>query len=72
MIISLDEKQPLETQAEVGEGRKTLVTLRKSTSSQRPNTGASRISQGPNTGIFMIPKPSNFTLCELQEIQFLE
>ncbi|MCD7471197.1 Peptidyl-prolyl cis-trans isomerase NIMA-interacting protein 1 [Datura stramonium] len=66
-VISLDGKEPLETQAEVGEDGKLHVTVRKSTSSR--SEIFSRISQGPNTGVSMTPRPSNLSNAEIYSLQ---
>ncbi|XP_057984280.1 probable auxin efflux carrier component 1b [Malania oleifera] len=66
-IISLDGKEPLETQAEVGEDGKLHVTVRKSTSSR--SEIFSRRSHGPNSGLSLTPRPSNLTNAEIYSLQ---
>ncbi|CAN4118659.1 unnamed protein product [Withania somnifera] len=67
-VISLDGKEPLETQAEVGDDGKLHVTVRKSTSSR--SEIFSRMSHGPNsTGISMTPRPSNLSNAEIYSLQ---
>ncbi|KAK4377883.1 hypothetical protein RND71_004179 [Anisodus tanguticus] len=59
-VISLDGKEPLETQAEVGEDGKLHVTVRKSTSSR--SEIFSRMSH-------MTPRPSNLSNAEIYSLQ---
>ncbi|MCD7454943.1 Peptidyl-prolyl cis-trans isomerase NIMA-interacting protein 1 [Datura stramonium] len=66
-IISLDGKEPLETQAEVGDDGKLHVTVRKSTSSR--SEIFSRRSHGPNSGLSLTPRPSNLTNAEIYSLQ---
>ncbi|XP_027066445.1 probable auxin efflux carrier component 1b [Coffea arabica] len=66
-IISLDGKEPLQTEAEVGEDGKLHVTVRKSTSSR--SEIFSRRSHGPNSGLSMTPRPSNLTNAEIYSLQ---
>nr|AXX83000.1 auxin polar transport protein [Betula pendula] len=66
-IISLDGKEPLETQAEVGEDGKLHVKVRKSTSSR--SEVFSRRSHGPNSGLSLTPRPSNLTNAEIYSLQ---
>lgn len=66
-IISLDGKEPLQTEAEVGEDGKLHVTVRKSTSSR--SEIFSRRSHGPNSGVSMTPRPSNLTNAEIYSLQ---
>ncbi|XP_051138564.1 probable auxin efflux carrier component 1b [Andrographis paniculata] len=61
-IISLDGKEPLQTEAEVGEDGKLHVTVRKSTSSR--SEVFSRRSHGGLT-----PRPSNLTNAEIYSLQ---
>lgn len=63
-IISLDGKEQLQTEAEVGEDGKLHVTVRKSTSSR--SEIFSRRSQG---GVSMTPRPSNLTNAEIYSLQ---
>ncbi|KAI5317515.1 PREDICTED: auxin [Prunus dulcis] len=66
-IISLDGKEPLQTEAEVGEDGKLHVTVRKSTSSR--SEIYSRRSHGPNSGVSLTPRPSNLTNAEIYSLQ---
>ncbi|XP_057785507.1 probable auxin efflux carrier component 1b [Salvia miltiorrhiza] len=66
-IISLDGKEPLQTEAEVGEDGKLHVTVRKSTSSR--SEIFSRRSHGPNSGLSLTPRPSNLTNAEIYSLQ---
>lgn len=65
-IISLDGKEPLQTEAEVGEDGKLHVTVRKSTSSR--SEIFSRRSHGPNSGVSLTPRPSNLTNAEIYSL----
>lgn len=67
-IISLDGKEPLQTEAELGGDGKLHVTVRKSTSSRseifsRPSHG------GPHSGMSLTPRPSNLTNAEIYSLQ---
>ncbi|XP_050228600.1 probable auxin efflux carrier component 1b isoform X2 [Mercurialis annua] len=66
-IISLDGREPLQTEAEVGEDGKLHVTVRKSTSSR--SEIFSRKSHGPNSGLSLTPRPSNLTNAEIYSLQ---
>ncbi|RWR79757.1 Auxin efflux carrier family protein isoform 2 [Cinnamomum micranthum f. kanehirae] len=66
-IISLDGKEPLQTEAEVGEDGKLHVTVRKSTSSR--SDIFSRRSHGLNSGLSLTPRPSNLTNAEIYSLQ---
>ncbi|XP_057506215.1 probable auxin efflux carrier component 1b [Actinidia eriantha] len=66
-IISLDGKEPLQTEAEVREDGKLHVTVRKSTSSR--SEIFSRRSHGPNSGVSLTPRPSNLTNAEIYSLQ---
>lgn len=66
-IISLDGKEPLQTEAEVGEDGKLHVTVRKSTSSR--SEIFSRRSQGLHSGVSLTPRPSNLTNAEIYSLQ---
>ncbi|KAL5546668.1 hypothetical protein UlMin_006355 [Ulmus minor] len=66
-IISLDGKEPLQTEAEVGEDGKLHVVVRKSTSSR--SEIFSRRSHGPNSGLSLTPRPSNLTNAEIYSLQ---
>ncbi|KAK7336441.1 hypothetical protein VNO77_16982 [Canavalia gladiata] len=63
-IISLDGKEPLQTDAEVGEDGKLHVTVRKSASSR--SEIFSRRSHG---GLSLTPRPSNLTNAEIYSLQ---
>ncbi|XP_016478081.1 putative auxin efflux carrier component 1b [Nicotiana tabacum] len=67
-IISLDGKEPLETQAEVGEDGKLHVTVRKSTSS-RSEIFSRKSHGGLNSGLSLTPRPSNLTNAEIYSLQ---
>ncbi|KAJ8570317.1 hypothetical protein K7X08_037289 [Anisodus acutangulus] len=67
-IISLDGKEPLETQAEVGDDGKLHVTVRKSTSS-RSEIFSRRSHGGPNSCLSLTPRPSNLTNAEIYSLQ---
>ncbi|GMJ03794.1 PIN-FORMED 7, ARABIDOPSIS PIN-FORMED 7 [Hibiscus trionum] len=60
-VISLDGREPLQTDAEVGDDGKLHVTVRKSTSSRR--------SHAPNSGLSLTPRPSNLTNAEIFSLQ---
>lgn len=66
-IISLDGKEPLQTEAEVGEDGRLHVTVRKSTSSR--SEIFSRRSQGLHSGVSLTPRPSNLTNAEIYSLQ---
>ncbi|KAJ7976583.1 Auxin efflux carrier component [Quillaja saponaria] len=66
-IISLDGKEPLQTEAEIGEDGKLHVTVRKSTSSR--SEIFSHRSHGPNSGVSLTPRPSNLTNAEIYSLQ---
>ncbi|KAH9623449.1 hypothetical protein KSS87_004527 [Heliosperma pusillum] len=68
-IISLDGKEPLETQAEIGEDGKLHVKVRKSASSR--SEIFSRNSHGimGNNHSNMTPRPSNLTNAEIYSLQ---
>jgi auxin efflux carrier family len=62
----LDGKEPLQTEAEIGEDGKLNVKVRKSTSSRseifsRPSHG------GVNSSVSLTPKSSNLTICVLND-----
>ncbi|RDX92779.1 putative auxin efflux carrier component 1c, partial [Mucuna pruriens] len=65
-VISLDGKDALQTEAEVGEDGKLHVTVRKSTSSR--SEIFSRRSHGPNS-VSLTPRPSNLTNAEIYSLQ---
>ncbi|CAN6478504.1 unnamed protein product [Victoria cruziana] len=60
-VVSLDGREPLQTEAEIGEDGKLHVTVRKSTSSR--SDIFSRRSQG------ITPRPSNLTNAEIYSLQ---
>ncbi|WCJ33319.1 Auxin efflux carrier family protein [Euphorbia peplus] len=66
-ILSLDGREPLQTDAEVGDDGKLHVTVRKSTSSR--SEIFSRRSHGPNSGLSLTPRPSNLTNAEIYSLQ---
>ncbi|KAJ0985232.1 hypothetical protein J5N97_003588 [Dioscorea zingiberensis] len=66
-VISLDGKEPLQTEAQVGEDGKLHVTVRKSTSSR--SEILSRRSHGLNSGVSLTPRPSNLTNAEIYSLQ---
>ncbi|QCD97063.1 probable auxin efflux carrier component 1b [Vigna unguiculata] len=65
-ILSLDGKEPLQTEAEVGDDGKLHVTVRKSASSR--SEIFSRRSHGPNS-VSLTPRPSNLTNAEIYSLQ---
>ncbi|KAK1278753.1 Auxin efflux carrier component 1 [Acorus gramineus] len=65
-VVSLDGKDPLQADAEVGEDGKLHVTVRKSTSSR--SDVFSRRSQGLVTSS-LTPRPSNLTNAEIYSLQ---
>uniref|UniRef100_A0A7N0V0F8 Auxin efflux carrier component n=1 Tax=Kalanchoe fedtschenkoi TaxID=63787 RepID=A0A7N0V0F8_KALFE len=67
-VLSLDGKEPLETQAEVGEDGKLHVTVRKSTSS-RSEVYSRKSNNGPHSGLSLTPRPSNLTNVEIYSLQ---
>ncbi|CAM8973373.1 hypothetical protein QQ045_030324 [Rhodiola kirilowii] len=67
-ILSLDGKEPLETQAEVGDDGKLHVTVRKSTSS-RSEIYSRKSNNGPHSGLSLTPRPSNLTNVEIYSLQ---
>ncbi|KAJ8760073.1 hypothetical protein K2173_010929 [Erythroxylum novogranatense] len=66
-IISLDGREPLQTEAEIGDDGRLHVTVRKSASSR--SEIFSRRSHGPNSGLSMTPRPSNLTNAEIYSLQ---
>ncbi|KAL9273146.1 putative auxin efflux carrier component 1c [Drosera capensis] len=66
-IISLDGKEPLQTEAEVGDDGKLHVTVRKSASSR--SDILSRPSHGPHSGVSLTPRVSNLTNAEIYSLQ---
>ncbi|XP_073132273.1 probable auxin efflux carrier component 1b [Henckelia pumila] len=67
-VLSLDGKEPLETEAEVGENGRLHVTVRKSISSM--SEIFSRKSNGFNiSGASLTPRPSNLTNAEIYSVQ---
>ncbi|KAK9154386.1 hypothetical protein Sjap_001866 [Stephania japonica] len=70
-IISLDGKEALETEAQLGEDGKLHVTVRKSTSSRsdilsRPTSHSHGAGAGPNS---LTPRMSNLTNAEIYSLQ---
>ncbi|VFQ67520.1 unnamed protein product [Cuscuta campestris] len=67
-VISLDGKDPLETQAEVGDDGKLHVIVRRSAASR--SEILSRKSNGPHSsGLSLTPRPSNLTNAEIYSLQ---
>ncbi|XP_039131605.1 probable auxin efflux carrier component 1b [Dioscorea cayenensis subsp. rotundata] len=66
-VMSLDGKEPLQTEAQVGDDGKLHVTVRKSTSSR--SEVLSRRSHGLNSGVSLTPRPSNLTNAEIYSLQ---
>ncbi|CAA0812848.1 Auxin efflux carrier component 1 [Striga hermonthica] len=68
-IISLDGKEPLQTEAEVGDDGKLHVTVRKSASSRSEIFSRRSHGGGPNSGLSLTPRPSNLTNAEIYSLQ---
>ncbi|GAB2210082.1 hypothetical protein Droror1_Dr00015335 [Drosera rotundifolia] len=66
-IMSLDGKEPLETEAEVGDDGKLHVIVRKSASSR--SEIFSRTTHGHHNGIALTPRLSNLSNAEIYSIQ---
>ncbi|KAJ0978969.1 hypothetical protein J5N97_014443 [Dioscorea zingiberensis] len=66
-IASLDGREPLQAEAEVGEDGKLHVFVRKSASSR--SEIFSRKSQCPNSGMSLTPRASNLTNVEIYSLQ---
>ncbi|KAM0940965.1 putative membrane transport protein [Dioscorea sansibarensis] len=66
-VMSLDGKEPLQTEAQVGDDGKLHVTVRKSASSR--SEVLSRRSHGLNSGVSLTPRPSNLTNAEIYSLQ---
>ncbi|CAO2822354.1 unnamed protein product [Amaranthus hypochondriacus] len=62
-IISLDGKEPLETETAIGEDGKLHVKVRKSTSSR------SEVFSRNSHGVSLTPRPSNLTNAEIYSLQ---
>ncbi|XP_071686492.1 probable auxin efflux carrier component 1b isoform X2 [Rutidosis leptorrhynchoides] len=67
-ILSLDGKEPLQTEAEIGDDGKLHVTVRKSNSS-RSEIFSRRSHGGMNSGVSLTPRPSNLTNAEIYSLQ---
>ncbi|XP_076958231.1 putative auxin efflux carrier component 1b [Bidens hawaiensis] len=67
-VLSLDGKEPLQTEAEVGDDGKLHVTVRKSASS-RSEIFSRRSHGGVNSGVSLTPRPSNLTNAEIYSLQ---
>ncbi|KAF5821185.1 putative membrane transport protein [Helianthus annuus] len=67
-VLSLDGKEPLQTEAEVGEDGKLHVTVRKSASSHS-EIFSRRSHGGMNSGLSLTPRPSNLTNAEIYSLQ---
>eukprot|EP01018_Ginkgo_biloba_P006500 Gb_29191 [translate_table: standard] len=65
-VVSLDGREPLQTDAEVGEDGKLHVTVRRSTSSR--SVISSRRSQGLTSLPSLTPRPSNLTGAEIYSL----
>ncbi|GLJ26603.1 hypothetical protein SUGI_0516610 [Cryptomeria japonica] len=65
-VVSLDGREPLQTEAQVGEDGKLHVTVRKSTSSR--SVISSRRSQGLPSLPSLTPRPSNLTGAEIYSL----
>lgn len=65
-VVSLDGREPLQTEAEIGEDGKLHVTVRKSTSSR--SVISSRRSQGLASLPSLTPRPSNLTGAEIYSL----
>lgn len=67
-VLSLDGKEPLQTEAEVGDDGKLHVTVRKSASS-KSEIFSRRSHTGMNSGVSLTPRPSNLTNAEIYSLQ---
>ncbi|XP_071719752.1 probable auxin efflux carrier component 1b [Rutidosis leptorrhynchoides] len=67
-ILSLDGKEPLQTEAEIGDDGKLHVTVRKSTSS-RSEIFSRQSRGGMNSGVSLTPRLSNLTNAEIYSLQ---
>eukprot|EP01018_Ginkgo_biloba_P005895 Gb_02144 [translate_table: standard] len=65
-VMSLDGREPLQTEAEIGDDGKLHVTVRKSTSSR--SVISSRRSQGLSSLPSLTPRPSNLTGAEIYSL----
>ncbi|KAK4485628.1 hypothetical protein RD792_008271 [Penstemon davidsonii] len=70
-ILSLDGKEPLQTEAEVGDDGKLHVVVRKSTSSRSEIFSRRSINNhgGTNSGVSLTPRPSNLSNAEIYSLQ---
>nr|XP_043610393.1 probable auxin efflux carrier component 1b [Erigeron canadensis] len=68
-ILSLDGKEPLQTEAEVGDDGKLHVTVRKSSSSRSEIFSRRGSHGGIHTGVSITPRPSNLTNAEIYSLQ---
>ncbi|KAL9237913.1 hypothetical protein vseg_012406 [Gypsophila vaccaria] len=73
-IISLDGKEPLETEAEIGADGKLHVKVRKSASSRseifsRNSRGGFNVNNGHDKTSNVTPRPSNLTNAEIYSLQ---
>ncbi|KAK1428931.1 hypothetical protein QVD17_17771 [Tagetes erecta] len=64
-VLSLDGKEPLQTEAEIGEDGKLHVTVRKSASSHSEIFS----KNGMRSGVSLTPRPSNLTNAEIYSLQ---
>lgn len=67
-IVSLDGKDPLQTEAEVGDDGKLHIVVRKSSSS-KSEVFSRRSNNGPHSGLLLTPRPSNLTNAEIYSLQ---
>ncbi|KAD3338622.1 hypothetical protein R6Q59_016810 [Mikania micrantha] len=68
-VLSLDGKEPLQTEAEVGDDGKLHVTVRKSASSHSEIFSRRSHAGGINSGVSLTPRPSNLTNAEIYSLQ---
>ncbi|KAG6595423.1 putative auxin efflux carrier component 1b, partial [Cucurbita argyrosperma subsp. sororia] len=68
-ILSLDGKEPLQTEAEIGEDGKLRVVVRKSASSRSEVFSRRSHGGGGGGGASLTPRPSNLTNAEIYSLQ---
>lgn len=68
-VLSLDGKEPLQTDAEIGEDGKLRVVVRKSASSRSEIFSRRSHGGGGGVGIALTPRPSNLTNAEIYSLQ---
>ncbi|MQL99258.1 hypothetical protein Taro_031992, partial [Colocasia esculenta] len=66
-VVSLDGREPLQTEAEVGDDGRLRVTVRRSAGSR--SEVLSRRSHGHNSGVSPTPRASNLTNAEIYSLQ---